>query len=229
MEVSLKSVKDFYMSFPFLNKISFIGTGIDYKYFEQVIPVILATKKEKAQFPTDLNIFKGLNIGESELKHCSMLAWFLNPSANHCQQELFFKLFLEKYNIDSLDEFLSGGYFKVSTEDNFSELGRVDITISSINFWFVIEAKISALEQEDQIKRYRRILNTKSCLLNIPRSRCKIFFLTKDGKKPNSGNADFCISWKEIAEILVHFSSECKNMYVSETAKQYANYINTYL
>ena len=53
---------------------------------------------------------------------------------------------------------LRGGYFSVSTEDTYSENGRVDITIYGRQFWIIIEAKISANEQSDQISRYQDIL-----------------------------------------------------------------------
>lgn len=163
------------------------------------------------------------------MKHCSILSWFFNPSANHCQGELFLNTFLEKYDIKDLKKFTDGGYFQVTTEDNFASNGRVDIIISSNDFCFIIEAKILAPEQDKQIKRYNNILKQKTKIFGIPSERCKLFYLTIEGKKPSSGKADFCITWREISGILTVFATKSNNEYISLTAKQYAKYIRNYL
>lgn len=220
-------LNDFFNKYPF--KEIKQSHSIDYDFFENIIPKAICAKSERSVTPPSLNIFEGFNLGENELKHCSMLSWFFNPNANHCQGELFFNKFLEKYNIEGVKEFSNGGYFNVKTEDNFSSNGRVDIIISSNHFCFIIEAKIFASDQDHQIERYNNILNQKSEIFGIPQDRCKLFYLTIDGKEPSSGKVDFCITWKEISAILNNFSDSCKNEYVSLTALQYANYIHKHL
>jgi hypothetical protein len=225
MTPDTETLNSFFRKFPFKEERQL--KTIDFRFFEKAIPKIIFDKLNRSTSPPNLNIFEGMNIGNNELKHCSLLSWFLNPSANHCQGQLFLELFLHKFKVKDAIKYINGGYFTVSTEDNFAEQGRVDIIISSSDFWFIIEAKILANEQTDQIARYNDILIKKSRVLGIPKSRCKLFFLTRDGRKSTTGIADYCISWKEIAEILNSYSSHCNNEYVSLTAKQYSKFITT--
>lgn len=223
MTATKETINSFFEKFPFQQKKQF--KKIDYQFFEALIPKILSAKQDYSINPPNLNIFDGFNIGKNELKHCSLLAWFFNPGGNHSQGELFFNCFLKKFEIKEILQYSQGGYFTVSTEDNYSEQGRVDISVYNKNFWFIIEAKIIANEQDDQIERYNDILSQKSMALGIPRSMCKIFFLTTDGRNPDSGKADFNVRWKDIAEVLQDFATYCKNEYILSTARQYSNFI----
>lgn len=223
MIATKETIISFFDSFPFKQETHF--KKIDYQFFESLIPKILSDKQDYSINPPKLNIFDGFNIGKNELRHCSLLAWFFNPGGNHGQGELFFNCFVEKFKIKEILQYTRGGYFTVSTEDNYSEQGRVDISIYNKYFWIIIEAKIMATEQVDQIERYNEILNKKSITLGIPRSMCKIFFLTNDGRKPVSGEADFNLRWKDIAAVLRDFTMYCKNGYILSTAKQYSDFI----
>lgn len=223
MAVTKDTINSFFEEFPFKQKRQL--QKIDFQFFETLVPKILSDKQNYAINSPNLNIFDGFNIGKDELKHCSLLAWFFNPSGNHGQGELFLECFLRKFEVKEILQYTGGGYFTVSTEDNYSEQGRVDISIYNKNFWLIIEAKIMAYEQDDQVERYNEILNKRSMVLGIPRSSCKLFFLTTDGRKPDSGKVDFNISWKDIAEVLQDFANNCKNEYVLLTAKQYSNFI----
>ncbi|MBW2185164.1 MAG: PD-(D/E)XK nuclease family protein [Deltaproteobacteria bacterium] len=173
------SMEVFFNNFPFFPKTH--HGNIDFEYFEKLIPRIISDKQERSKTTPNVNIFEGFNLGYNELKHCNVLSWFLDPSGNHYQGQLFFEIFLEFFGLESIKTCIDGGYYNVRTEDNFSEQGRVDITISNSQFWFIIEAKILADEQPDQIGRYNDILNKKTQILDIPKSRCKLFFLTIEG------------------------------------------------
>jgi len=223
MTTTKETINSFFDKFPFKQEKQF--KKIDYQFFEALIPKILSVKQDYSINPPNLNIFDGFNIGKNELKHCSLLAWFFNPGGNHSQGELFLNCFLKKFEVKEILQYTQGGYFTVSTEDNYSEQGRVDISIYNKSFWLIIEAKIMANEQDDQIERYNEILNKKSMALGIPRSMCKIFFLTTDGRNPDSGKADFNVRWKDIAEVLQNFATYCKNEYILSTAMQYSNFI----
>lgn len=227
MTTTIETINSFFENFPFKPIKRF--KPIDYQFFEHSISKILSDKQTHSIHPPNLNIFEGFNLGRNELKHCSLLAWFLNPGANHGQGKLFLNCFLKRYGLTEILKYAQEGYFTVSTEDSYSEQGRVDITIYSKNFWLILEAKIMANEQDDQIERYNQILNNRSKALGIPRSLCKIFFLTMDGRDPDSGEADYCVRWKDIADVLRDFSTKCKNDYISSTAIQYSKFIITYL
>ena len=128
-----------------------------------------------------------------------------------------------------IKEYIADGYFQVLTEDDFAHNGRVDIIISNSDFCFIVEAKILAPDQDEQMQRYSSILEQQTKTFKIPAKRCKLFYLTVDGKQPSSGYADFCITWHQMAGILNTFETKSNNKFISAIAKQYADYIRKHL
>ena len=170
-----------------------------------------------AEFNPNLNVWEAVNLAGSELKHCSFLRWLLDPRGSHYQGDLFLKSFIERFSESfpreiPKDELSS---CKVKSEDFYHGVGRVDISITGRSFIIVIEAKIDAGEQEDQVSRYGQLRQ------DSPKN-VVIVFLTKDGRKPNFGPADLCIKWKNIGEICKEFVKECKNPWLAELVRQYS-------
>ena len=162
-----------------------------------------------AEFNPNLNVWEAVNLARSELKHCSFLRWLLDPRGSHYQGDLFLKRFIERYLPKEIPkEELSS--CKVKSEDSDNAAGRVDISITGRSFIIVIEAKIDTGEGEKQLSRYRYSENVV------------IVFLTKDGRKPTTGDADLCIAWKDIGEICKEFVKECKNPWLAELVRQYS-------
>ena len=169
-----------------------------------------------AEFNPNLNVWEAVNLARSELKHCSFLRWLLDPRGSHYQGDLFLKRFIESFKEGfpkeiPKDELSS---CKVKSEDSDIAAGRVDISIKWKSFTIAIEAKIDAGEQEDQISRYG-----DSPEIDV------IVFLTKDGRKPTTGNPDLCIlciRWKDIGKICKEFVKECKNPWLAELVRQYS-------
>ena len=168
-----------------------------------------------AEFNPNLNIWEAVNLARSELKHCSFLRWLLDPRGSHYQGDLFLKMFIERFFPREIpkDELSS---CKVKSEDFYHDAGRVDISITGKSFIIVIEAKIDAGEQEDQIARYEQLKSQYS------HKDVVIVFLTKDGGKPDTGDADLCRAWKDIGEICKEFVKECKNPWLAELVRQYS-------
>ncbi len=165
-----------------------------------------------AEFNPNLNVWEAVNIARSELKHCSFLRWLLDPRGSHYQGDLFLKRFSESFPREiPKDELCS---CKVKSEDFYHGAGRVDISITGRSFIIIIEAKIDADEQEDQVSRYGQLRQ------DSPKN-VVIVFLTKDGREPDTGDADLCISWKDIGEICKEFVKECKNPWLAELVRQY--------
>ena len=171
------------------------------------------TGRALAEFNPNLNVWEAVKLARSELKHCSFLRWLLDPRGSHYQGELFLKRFIERYSESFLKEIPKDelSSCNVKSEDSYDDAGRVDISITGRSFVIVIEAKIDAPEQGDQLERYRNISE------NV-----RIVFLTKDGRKPDGGNADLCIAWKDIGEICKEFVKECKNPWLAELVRQYS-------
>lgn len=108
------------------------------------------------------NIFQLLGpvVTRSEVTtHSALLASLLDPGGTHGQDSLFLRTFFD-YCVDKFDEFPipepDTGHWEVQTEV-FSHLGRLDVVVRNpaIGYLCLIENKIDALEQPDQLRRYR--------------------------------------------------------------------------
>ena len=133
------------------------------------------------------------------------MRWLFDPRGSHYQGDLFLKRFIERFSESLLREIPKDelSSCKVKSEDFYHGVGRVDISITGRSFIIIIEAKIDAGEQEAQVSRYGQLRQ------DSPKN-VVIVFLTKDGGEPDTGDADLCISWKDIGEICKEFVKECQ-------------------
>lgn len=221
--ISLKEIIDFFINCPLDEPTA--EEKVDFSFFDNVIPLIQTQKEQLSMTAPDLSIFTGIGIETDEVRNCSILSWFMNPYESHAQGSLFMKIFFREMEIDFID-FIQDGYFSVLNEISYGEKGRVDINIRSNNFWIIIEAKINASEQKDQIERYRNIIDSSIEAYGIKKEHTKVLFLTLSGYEPETGEADKCISWAEIAEMMKIFAKECKNDIVRSLALQYSRHLS---
>jgi hypothetical protein len=169
------------------------------------------------------NIFRILRVGHREVTtHSPMLADLLDPKGTHGQGSAFLRLFLKLLPPCALDpdtakvrlEYYAGP--KTPTKG-----GKIDILLSSGRGEIVIENKIHAADQENQIRRY---------LGSFPRAIA--VFLTLDGRPPSDLSAEEearvqCLSYpKDILEWLLQCRKEaacCPG--VRETLSHYIHLI----
>lgn len=134
------------------------------------------------------NLFDILNIRYAETKaHTPFLVNLLNPNGSHGQQNLFLNSFIDKFipsekrNNFLLD--LPSDYW-IKEEHRFDD-GQIDILIRSHDrkkrFGLIIENKLLAPDQYEQIERYNQYLQR----LRLSSDQLMIFYLTIDGKDPN--------------------------------------------
>ncbi|MBQ5443834.1 MAG: PD-(D/E)XK nuclease family protein [Erysipelotrichaceae bacterium] len=105
------------------------------------------------------NVFRLCGVDHYETMHSKILAEFLNPKGSHGQGKLFLDLFCEMLGRLGFDGSFS---LNVSVSTEFTgyikgeSVGRFDILIedSSTSSVCVIENKIFASEQPEQLKRY---------------------------------------------------------------------------
>lgn len=176
----------------------------------------------------NFNIFQILQIESDEVRlHSRFIGELLNPKGRHNQGILFLKLFIEKFGFnDYTHEQLENTYVKI--EESVGELGRIDIVLKPYNGKeIVIENKIFAIDQPEQLLRYRNAY-----------PNAHLLYLTLDGKIPNGDSSghliskiDFwCISYK--SDILLWLEDCHKSSYnlplIRETLAQYI-YIIKYL
>lgn len=171
----------------------------------------------------DFNIFDMLGQNTRELTHSAFITQLLNPRGGHGMNTCFLELFIETLNSGSrgyghLNFDLDG--VEVEIEKDFgvkqgrgSEAvgGRIDIYLrNKKGEVIVIENKIYATDQDDQLQRYRNSTGKDS----------HIFYLTLDGHTPRNTPDDVgyrIISYKnEIHNWLTKCrekSTECQNLY----------------
>lgn len=94
-----------------------------------------------------------LGVAHYEVTHSKIIAGFLKPQGSHGQGDLFLRLFLqtiEKNNKIDMDT----SNAKVYTEYGKGVDGRLDIFIENGSHSIIIENKIYARDQGEQLSRY---------------------------------------------------------------------------
>jgi hypothetical protein len=106
------------------------------------------------------NVFEILMIRHYEARvHTPFLVNLLNPNGSHMQGDLFYQSFLEKV-LGEKGVFEQSEGLSVHGEYSAGDLGRIDILIenrrSAVPFCIIIENKIYATDQENQLERYHQ-------------------------------------------------------------------------
>lgn len=117
----------------------------------------------------------GTCIGTQETIHSKFLAELLNPDGSHGLGSAFLEAFYEQIELNELTPKNSS----IKTEFTCPE-GKMDIVISNKNDIVVIENKIYAVDQSDQLKRYSEWLNKQE------KANKKLIYLTLDGHEASN-------------------------------------------
>lgn len=190
------------------------------------IDVILQQEKvkkdESLKRGERFNIFETLGVAHYEVTHSTIIASFLDPKGKHGQGDKFLKLFLSTIG-DKTD--FNTENSTVTTEFPFDN-GRMDILIEDDqNKAIIIENKIYAGDQSEQLKRYR------DYAVNQYKNGFSLYYLTLDGHEASLNSADGvkyeCVSYRR--DILNWLENSIKESattpLVRETIIQYRNHI----
>ena len=167
------------------------------------------------------NIFRTLGVNHYENTHSAILAEFLNPKGSHSMGDEFLKAFIT-IGIDNFDFDTKNAI--VTTEKSTSE-GRMDIVIESGNKAIIIENKIYAGDQWEQLKRY------DSFAKRTYNGGHKLLYLNLWGKRASENSAGdveyVTLSYRNhISDWLTKCSQLAYNKpMVRETITQYNNHI----
>lgn len=188
-------------------------------------------KEESRKRGERFNVFEMLGVAHYEVTHSKIIAGFLNPQGSHGQGNLFLRLFLQTIeNNDKID--LDTSNAKVYTEYGIGVDGRLDIFIENGSHGIIIENKVYAGDQPEQLKRYNNFAKEK-----YGEGNYMIYYLTLYGHEasgdsvidPETGECVNynCISYsKDIINWLQYCISESATMpLVRETLVQYLNHI----
>lgn len=143
-------------------------------------------------------------IRRKEVQNTGILAWLLDPSGSHGFGRLPLQALLQLIRNccrnDIPVDFNRYCRVQVETNPTGNNTNRVDIEIDADNFFLLIEVKIDASEQEEQISRYCFDAKQRA----VTRAWA-VVFLTPHGGTPLTGGLDFtpkdvpCLSWRKLA------------------------------
>lgn len=172
------------------------------------------------------NIFEILDVNTLEDKHSRILTDILNPKGLHDCGNIFLKLFFEKFLLkETKANNFDFSKFQVHREYYAKDFGRIDIFINCKDFGIVIENKIHAGDQPEQLKRYDEFLKREF------KRKSHIFYLTLNGNKASDYSSEG-VEYKTLSyakDILDWLKSCQKEVYnkpiIRETLEQYINLI----
>ena len=188
--------------------------------------VALISKRQDEDATGDMfNIFRVCGVNYYEKPHSAILAEFLNPKGSHGLKSKFLDAFLRITLPDfSFETENASVHIEYSMAD-----GRIDILIedASKKQGIVVENKLYAADQPEQLKRYNNFANERY------KDNYRILYLTLWGKnatEQSGGGVDYkSISYqKEITawlEQCVEIAEE--NLPVREILKQYINHLKS--
>lgn len=175
------------------------------------------------------NVFRTCGVNHYENTHSAIMAEWLDPRGSHGQGDLFLKHFLSRLLSSEPSRFAEGfdtGHATVSTEHS-TEVGRFDILIEDhAGKALIIENKIYAQDQDEQLKRYERYANEK-----YRKGNYLLLYLTLDGCEASEQSGDgvdyLCISYKETISAWLEdcIRSVYDKPFLRETMIQYRNLV----
>lgn len=180
-------------------------------------------KEESLRRGERFNMFQICGVDHYEVMHSAIIASFLDPNGNHGQRDKFLKAFISIVDDKTGIETSS---CSVYTEYVTNE-GRIDILIEDKKGkGIIIENKVYAGDQNEQLKRYDKFSKEK-----YGEGNYAIYYLTldkHDASDSSAGEVAYnCISY---GEHILNWIEECikesaTTPLIRETLIQYSNHI----
>jgi len=157
---------------------------------------------ELNQWANKFNIFDVLKISRTEIRHSNMLAWLLDASENHGMGDAFVKGVMQR--VVENDEESRYDIFELllldfSSFTVYREWKNIDLLLVSEKEQLVIaiENKVGSHEHDDQLNRYRHILENE--YVNFRRI---CIYLTPDGEEPSDVENWSILTYRDVVEVL---------------------------
>ncbi|MDP5200073.1 PD-(D/E)XK nuclease family protein [Flavobacterium sp. DG2-3] len=173
------------------------------------------------------NIFRICGVNHYEVTHSAILTELLSNNSSHNFGNKFFVAFLKilkRENLLSDDYHFSLEDMKVITEFSIGELGRIDIIIKNHNQCLIVENKIYANDQEEQLKRYETFAKNNF-------GDYKLFYLTLFGDEASENSSqDSNYTTVSYSHTIINWLERCveisaKTPVIRETLIQYINHL----
>ena len=180
-------------------------------------------KEESPHF----NIFRLLKVEDDEVKtHSAMLAYLLDPHADHYQKHLFLEEFINIAGLQIPKKAFTEGCWFVETE-KYTPNGRLDIVIScpNLKYLIMIENKIYAREQDNQLGRYWE------CMESMKREYTtrQLIYLNLDGKESFTAKGIDYITmsyYDDVSQMIDNCINKINAWSLNVILQQYKNLIN---
>src|SRR5574344_1276236 len=162
-------------------------------FFDEIVKLKEKQKQQKMKGLNDYNLLTAVLNPSDEVKlHSRMIASFLNIYGNHYQNSLFLELFLDSLKLENFDIDLNSAWVN-------NEYANIDIYISDGKKHIIIENKIYAGDQYEQIKRYVESIYKEN--QNISYEDVLVIYLTIDRAKPSDYSlGNWKISYDKIVD-----------------------------
>ncbi|WP_302717803.1 PD-(D/E)XK nuclease family protein [Hymenobacter sp. BT770] len=197
----------------------------------QVSAIARTQKKLALLSGENFNVFRILKIETREVRtHSAFLGELLNPDGSHGMQDTFLRLFIEQMGFADFANFDTASAKLVvekhigQIDADYTEGGRIDIYLESKGEFLFIENKIYAVNQRNQLERYRQ-----------HKPHAKLLYLTLDGGNYKAPAGSMltkehykAISYKEDITTWLNNCHRAAAAYpiVRETIQQYIHLIN---
>ena len=140
------------------------------------------------------NIFSILGMERLECQtHSAFIFELLNPRGSHGQKDIYLKDFVN-HTLDLKDFDFQN--IKVEREWSIGEWGRIDLVIENKESLIIIENKIDAGDQPEQLKRYWEFAKRS-------KKKFEIYYLTLEGREPSEESLGYseievnCLSYQD--------------------------------
>ena len=169
------------------------------------------------------NIFRICGVNHYENTHSSILAEFLNPQGSHSLKNQFLDAFLETIGKDFTLKDFDTANATVHTE-YVTNNGRIDILIKDHKKnAIIIENKIYACDQHEQLKRYDSFAKKHF-------EHYQIYYLTLFGSEASEQSAgDIIYHTISYAETLIQYSNHIKQLTNQDMSNKNQEEITTLL
>jgi len=148
------------------------------EFFEKIEIFKNEQNKQKQRGLNNYNILTSVLSKSDEVRlHSRMIFSLLNPNGTHYQSSLFLEKFLNTLHINN---------FKLNLQNCsiYKEYQNIDLYITDGDKHIIIENKVYAKEQKNQIKRYIEIIEAENQKLS--EEDIFVIYLSLDKEKPTS-------------------------------------------
>lgn len=177
-----------------------------------------------SEWTSKLNLFDILRISRVEIRHSNMLSWLLNPNENHGLGDSVLRGFIQYVVTTFIDDSDIFNILLMNCHDFsiYREWHHIDLLAVSKEEKFVlcIENKIDTGEHDNQLKRYRSIVEE-----TYPDYKRIYIYLSPEGVEASEADCWCAMSYQDVLNIID--SCRKKRQLIPDAELLINNYIDT--